>query len=37
LLQEIHESLNVVENWNNANRFVFFGKGEEVATSRLEN
>ncbi len=35
--QEIHESLNVVENWNSANSFVFFGKGGEVATNRLED
>ncbi|WP_292682149.1 transposase [Novosphingobium sp.] len=25
--REIHEGLNVVENWNSANGFVFFGKG----------
>nr|WP_256960065.1 Tn3 family transposase [Sphingobium sp. Z007] len=24
--REIHEGLNVVENWNGANGFVFFGK-----------
>ncbi len=35
--REIHESLNVVENWNSANGFVFFGKGGEVATNRLED
>lgn len=35
--QEIHENLNVVENWNSANSFVFFGKGGEVATNRLED
>ncbi len=27
--QEIRESLNVVENWNSANGFVFFGMGGE--------
>ena len=32
--REIHESLNVVENWNSANGFVFFGKGGEIATNR---
>jgi TnpA family transposase len=37
LRQEIHENLNVVENWNSANGFVFFGKGGEVATNRLED
>jgi TnpA family transposase len=35
--REIHEGLNVVENWNSANSFVFFGKGGEVATNRLED
>ena len=30
--REIHEGLNVVENWNSANSFVFFGKGGEIAT-----
>lgn len=34
--REIHEGLNVVENWNSATGFVFFGKGGEVATNRLE-
>jgi TnpA family transposase len=37
LRQEIHENLNVVENWNSATGFVFFGKGGEVATNRLED
>lgn len=35
--REIHEGLNVVENWNSANSFIFFGKGGEVATNRLED
>jgi len=26
----------VVENWNSANSFVFYGKGGEVASNRLE-
>ena len=34
---EINEGLNVVENWNSANSFVFFGKGGEIATNRLED
>ena len=34
--REINEALNVVENWNNANGFIFFGKGKEIATNRLE-
>lgn len=35
LRREIHEGLNVVENWNSANSFIFFGKGGEVATNQL--
>ena len=34
---EIHEGLNVVETWNSANDFIFFGKGGEVASNRLED
>jgi len=34
LRREIHEGLNVVENWNSANGFVFFGKGGEIASNR---
>ena len=34
--REIHEGLNVVENWNSANSFVFFGKGGEIASNRLD-
>ena len=34
LRREIHEGLNVVENWNSANGFVFFGKGGEMASNR---
>lgn len=30
LRQEIHEGLNVVENWNSANSFIFYGKGGEI-------
>ena len=37
LRREIHEGLNVVETWNSANGFVFFGKGGEIATNRLED
>ncbi len=36
LRREIHESLNTIERWNGANSFVFYGKGEEIATNRLE-
>lgn len=34
--REIHEGLNIVENWNSANGFVFFGKGGEIATNRVD-
>ena len=37
LRREIHEGLNVVENWNSANSFIFYGKSGEVATNRLED
>ncbi len=36
LRREINEGLNVVENWNSANSFIFYGKGGEVSTNRLE-
>ena len=31
LRREIHEGLNVVENWNSANSFIFYGKSGEIA------
>lgn len=37
LRREIHEGLNVVENWNSVNSFIFYGKGGEVASNRLED
>ena len=37
LRREIHEGLNVIENWNSANGFIFFGKGGEIATNRHED
>jgi TnpA family transposase len=37
LRREIQEGLNMVENWNSANGFIFYGKGGEVATNRLED
>ena len=33
--REIHEGLNVVENWNSANGFVFFGKCGEISSNRI--
>ena len=35
--QEVQDALNVVERWNGTNGFIFFGKGGEVATNRLED
>ena len=37
LRQEVQEALNVVERWNGTNSFIFFGKGGEVATNRLDD
>ena len=37
LRQEIHEGLNVIENWNGANEFIFYGKGGEIASNQLED
>jgi hypothetical protein len=37
LRREIHEGLNVVETWNSANGLIFFGKGGEAASNRLED
>ncbi|MFM7850745.1 MAG: Tn3 family transposase, partial [Flammeovirgaceae bacterium] len=32
--REIHEGLNVVENWNSANNFIFYGKNSEITSNR---
>ena len=37
LRREINEGLNVVERWNGVNDFIFYGKGGEFASNRLEN
>ena len=37
LRREVHEGLNMVERWNTANGFIFFGKGGEVASNRLDD
>ena len=34
LRKEIHEGLNVIENWNRINDFIFFGKGGEFSNNR---
>ncbi|MBK8011981.1 MAG: Tn3 family transposase [Deltaproteobacteria bacterium] len=33
LRREIEEGLNVVENWNSANGFIFYGKGGDFASN----
>lgn len=37
LRQEINAGLNVVENWNGANSFIFYGKSGEIASNRLSD
>ena len=37
LRREVNEGLNVIENWNSANSFIFYGKGGEMAANRLED
>jgi len=37
LRREIHDGLQVIENWNSANAFIFYGKGGEIASNRLED
>ena len=37
LRREIHEGLQVIENWNSANCFILYGKGGEFASNRLED
>ena len=36
LRREIQEGLNVIENWNGANSFIFYGRSSEFATNRLD-
>ena len=33
---EINEGLNVIENWNSAISFIYYGKGGELATNNIE-
>ncbi len=37
LRREIHEGLNVVETWNSANGFIFYGRSGEFATNQRED
>ena len=34
LRREVNEGLNVVESWNAANGFIFYGRGGELATNK---
>ena len=34
--REVQDALNVIENWNSANAFIFFGRGGELATNRKD-
>jgi hypothetical protein len=37
LRREIHEGLQVVENWNSVNNFIYFTRGGEIATNRVDD
>jgi TnpA family transposase len=37
LRRDIHEGLQVIENWNSANNFILYGKGGEFASNKLED
>ena len=37
LRQEINEGLNVVESWNAANGFIFYGRAGEISTNRKDD
>lgn len=34
--REIHEGLNVIENWNSANSFIFFGRNGEIQKNQVD-
>jgi len=37
LRRDIHEGLQVIENWNSANDYILYGKGGEFASNKLED
>lgn len=36
LRQEIHSGLNIVENWNSLNDFIFYGKKSEMTSNNYD-
>lgn len=36
LRREVNEGLNVIENWNSANHFIFYGRSGEISTNDVE-
>lgn len=37
LRREIHEGLNVIENWNSVNSFIHFGQNSKIVSNNLED
>ena len=37
LRREIHQGLNVVENWNSVNSFIHYGKGGKISSNNFED
>lgn len=37
LRREINDGLNIVERWNGTHDFIYYGRGGEIATNRLED
>ncbi len=35
--REVHEGLQVIENWNSANNFIHYGRSGEITTNRLDD
>jgi TnpA family transposase len=35
--REIHDGLQIIEHWNSANSFIFYGRGGEIASNRQED